>query len=271
MFLQEGQRMKKLLLLGSFIISSLAWSNSECDTSSEDLRKLLQCNVLQQAGNAGSAPQANCLDGRCNEATVRLGNRNQSARLPGLTAPFSSLGATQCTNFIQNDGTFGPWGQIVDNYITQPSVSERFLGNNVAHITDACPRWAQLNREQRRHFWAWVFAAIAWDESKCRANARNPRGTNGVAVGLLQMEERRASRTWRGPNCRAQTVTGARENILCGMDIMAELLKGQNGEYKGAGAILRNGTRNTSYWEKLRRPNGGVIGEMIKTHPLCQR
>jgi hypothetical protein len=260
---------KLLLLLGSFLLfNSYSWAERDC-SDPQTVEALLECNALKRLLEAGRPPQNNCLDGRCDETTSERLNR-RGAGLPKLAPSFSNLGAVHCTNFIRNDGSFGEWGQIIDQYIVQPNVRDRFLGNNIAHITDACPRWAQLNQEQRRHFWVWVFAAIAWDESKCRERERNPNGTNGPVVGLMQMEERRGARTWRGPNCRVNDIVPARANILCSLDIMAELLRGPQGEYRGSGAIFRNGVRNTSYWEKLRRPNGGQVGGMIKSHPLCQ-
>lgn len=257
--------MKAFTLL-SLLFTTTAFANIDCNNP-VNIREILTCNHLQQAGRTGLAPQSNCLDGHCDDTTTRS-VANSGSRMPGLTRLFFAQDAN-CTNFINNDGSYGAWGNVVKDYITNSPASARFLGDNVAHINQSCPRWGRLNREQRTHFWVWSFAAIAWDESRCRANARNARATNGVAVGLLQMEENRSARSWRGPNCRVSSVSGAAENLRCGLDIMAELLRGQQGEYRGRGALVYTGGRNTSYWEKLRHSGGGTIGDRIRSHPLC--
>lgn len=196
---------------------------------------------------------------------VRTGGRTRP--LPGLTRGFSAEGA-DCTNFIRNDGTFGAWGRTVRDYIRSSSGRDRFLSPN--HIQEACPRWGEMNEEEREHFWVWSIASISWDESRCVSGRRNTRATDGVATGLLQLNEDRAGRSWRGPNCKVASVASADANLKCGLDILSELLKGRNGVYRGSGALLRTGQRNTSYWEKLRRSNGGTIGTLIRSSPLCQ-
>ena len=257
--------MKAFTLL-SLIFTTTALAEIDCNNP-VNIREILTCNHLQMAGQTGRAPTSNCHDGHCDETTSEL-VANRAGGMPGLTRLFSAQDAN-CTNFIKNDGSYGPWGDVVKTYVTDKSVSARFLGDNVAHITHACPKWSRLNKDQRTHFWVWSIAAIAWDESRCRANARNSRASNGVAVGLLQMEETKSQRSWRGPNCSVSSVAGATENLKCGLDIMAELLLGQRGEYKGRGALMYTGGRNTSYWEKLRHSGGGTIGDRIKSHPLC--
>ena len=66
-----------------------------------------------------------------------------------------------------------------------------------------------------------------------------------------------------------KTVSDPQNNIKCGLDILQEILKADEGDYRSNGLLY--GKKNNSYWEQLRRQNGGKIGELIRTHPLCAR
>jgi hypothetical protein len=235
------------------------------------LEDMIQCGLETDiSGSLESPGESYCDMHDCTTGELLIGARSRNpGGMPGLSSLFSERGAN-CTNFIRSDGSFGPWGDTVHSAISNPNYRARFLNQNLPHITSACPNWRSLNDDQKMHFWVWTFAAIAWDEATCRENARNPRGSDGVAVGLLQMNELRSQRSWRGPNCRVPSVSDATNNLRCGVDIMAELLLGQQGEYRGAGAIYNPNGRNTSYWEKLRRANGSTIGERMRSHPLCR-
>lgn len=263
--------MKNLFLMLTLTFLSATAQAQNCGSPSS-LEDMIECGLegdLTRSLNNPGATYCDLHDCTTGELLTETRNRN-NARLPGLTALFSSRGA-DCTNFIKSDGTYGAWGEVVRTAISNERVSARFLNTNIPSIADACPLWSSLNNEQRTHFWVWVFASIAWDEATCKASARNTNATNGVAVGLMQLDEGRSARRWRGPNCNVSSVADATNNLKCGVDIMAELLLGPRGEYKGRGALLNNSGRNTSYWQKLRTRGGGAIGERIKSYPLCQR
>lgn len=191
-----------------------------------------------------------------------------------LSAKFSEDGA-DCSAFLTSTspGEYGSFGRVVIDYMREAGDSSIYYKNTLAGFGPGgaiCPKWNTLSKDEKEHFWVWTFASIAHDESKCIPSARNAKGTNGVAIGLLQLDDKRSARSWRGPNCKVSSVAGPRENLRCGMDIMGELLLGQNGEYKGSGLIFNRNGRNTSYWEKLKRSGGGGIGELIRTHPICK-
>lgn len=94
---------------------------------------------------------------------------------------------------------------------------------------EICPNWPNLTVDEREHFWVWTIASIAWKESTCNAKSRNGNATNGVAVGLLQLDEKPKARSWRGKNCSVKTVTDPQNNIKCGLDILQEILKQTKG------------------------------------------
>ena len=190
---------------------------------------------------------------------------------PPLAEEFSQKSAN-CEGFIKSDGEYGNWGKEIVAYFDEKGESAIFFDKDLAGMKNgisACPNWNKMSTDEKKHFWVWVMASIAHVESTCKPDARNSSATNGVAVGLLQLDERLAQRKWRGPNCAAKQVTGAKENLRCGLDIVEELLKGKEGEYKSSGEIW--GAKSSSYWQHLRKKNGGEISDLITLNPFCKK
>lgn len=263
MFVQK--RLIPFLVLFSLPLASVAADkqlkivvNPKTSTSSSLTSSVAKMNSdLSSIDRLVSPPEADC------EATVKKD-------LPGLSAGFYKNGA-KCDNFINSNGKLGPWGKAIDDYIIAQGNSSIFLSdrlNGFERDPGFCPNWKKLTAEQKRHFWAWTFAAIAWKESTCKPTAKNRKASNGTAVGLLQMDEKQKDRKWRGRYCAVASVVGAEANVRCGMDIMSELLIGKEGEYRSNGMLY--GKKNGSYWEQLRHPDGGKIGELIRQNPLCR-
>jgi hypothetical protein len=182
-------------------------------------------------------------------------------------------GGTQCHKFIstsdEGHGTYGPWGQVVVSYLREKGQGAEFLKDDIAKIDKICPSWKKLTRKQREFAWVWTIASIAKVESTCNPKARNGNATNGAAVGLLQLEEKKAARSWRGDACKMPSVLLPENNIKCGMDIMEEILKGKEGDYKSSGAIY--GKDSHSYWQHLRKSDGGGIIDLMSLNPLCHK
>ncbi len=262
----------KLILLVLSILSLNSFANVHCGNPQNDFERVL-CGQFFEPQEFGNAPGGRCATneafidpyaGENDQARIFLAGGRE--RLPRLTNAFFNEGA-DCTGFIGSDGSYGPHGRIVHDYVSGSDRRELFMNPN--HIQEACPNWDSFSEVEKEHFWVWTIASIAWDESRCVSGRRNTRATNGVAVGLLQLNEDRGGRYWRGPNCGVASVRDDGNNIRCGLDIMEELLAGRNGVYKGSGAIFRSSARNTSYWEKLKRRNGGTIGALIRSYPRC--
>jgi hypothetical protein len=181
----------------------------------------------------------------------------------------------KCVNFIkaeEDSEGYGPWGEIVVKYLDEQGDDSVFFSNDLAGMdsgVNACPNWTGMTINEKKHFWVWVKASIAKIESSCDTKARNGEATNGVAIGLVQLDERKAQRSWRGENCKVASVIAAKDNLRCGMDILGELLKGKKGEYKGNGELW--GRRSSSYWQHLRLKNGGGISDLILLNPYCKK
>lgn len=177
-----------------------------------------------------------------------------------------------CSKFINPaDKSYGAWGNEIVNYIEREGDKSVFMSKNLKgfeQIPNICPRWTKMTKDQKKHFWVWIMASIAYEESTCIPTVRNANGTNEPAVGLLQLEESYKGRAWRGGDCKVKNVQEPIANIKCGMKIMSDLLKGPEGIYKTPGYLYESG-KTLSYWQKLKRPNGGDIGKLIKSHPYC--
>ncbi len=192
----------------------------------------------------------------------------ESTALPGLGSGFSRNGA-DCTGFIHEDGNLGIHGATIKAYLDQEGDGSPFFNSPRPGMVDPpaiCPNWERLTRREKIHFWVWVMGAIAWSESTCLADRVNSSASNGTGVGLLQLDDGYANRSWRGPNCRSSSVRPAVENLRCGLDIMKELLLGPEGEYGTTGAIYRV----KSYWASFRAEGGGSAGALIAEFPLCR-
>ena len=189
--------------------------------------------------------------------------------MPGLTRSFSEHNAN-CSSFIKSDGSYGTWGQGAAEYIRSKGPNSSLYSNNLAGMAGPngiCPNWNFFDQETKTHFWVWTLASIAWKEATCKENARNGKASNGVAVGLMQLDEKKSARSWRGPSCKSSSVAAADKNLRCGLDIMEDLMDGKKGIYKSNGLLY--GRKNNSYWEQLRHSDGGEIGRKIRQYPLC--
>ncbi|EQC44359.1 transglycosylase SLT domain protein [Bacteriovorax sp. Seq25_V] len=188
-----------------------------------------------------------------------------------LSDSFFKDGA-DCRHFIEDNGEYGAWGKTIENYILTEPDGDVLLRDNLAGMESGsggiCPRWKSLNRDDKIRFWVWSMAAIAWRESTCVPTKKNRNATNGVGVGLFQLDERYSNRQWRGRHCKDKTVSAAKDNVECAMDIMSELMKGKSGMYKTKGILY--GYKSGSYWEHLKHSDGGDIGSRIREFPLCQ-
>ncbi len=186
----------------------------------------------------------------------------------------------KCTGFIKRNGEEGEWGKLITDYIDKNGgENSTFLDDEVRGMTAhprTCPKWYSLNTEQRKRFWIWMMASIAQVESSCDKDQVNMGAVPNKSDrprGLFQLNTLRKNRQWRGENCKfpsgATETVKPRNQILCSMDIMNELLKGKEGRYKASGRIFPT----NSYWEKLRPEHsytGGPIGELVRKFPLCR-
>lgn len=227
--------------------------------------------VIYQAGTAPGQRQCSI-----NVDTTDDEDSTRSDRFPPLTGSFNRLGA-DCSQYINADGTYGSLGQTIVASIRDRGEDSIFYSDRLLGHAHSCPNWPNLSNAEKEHFWVWTITSIVHAESTCRRGRISARGTNGTAVGPLQMEleaslnRARASREYPHPNCVGPSITrgpqpdllGSHENNLrCGLDVLEKQLMTNK-------PLYRTERSRDIYWEKLRRPNGGIIGSMIRENPNC--
>ncbi len=69
-------------------------------------------------------------------------------------------------------------------------------------------------------------------------------------------------------DCDVSKIMPAKNNLHCGVDIMNELMKEEEGMYKSKGLF---GKDSNSYWQELRRSGGSLMGRgsRLSPHALC--
>lgn len=176
-----------------------------------------------------------------------------------------------CNKFIDSRGELGSYGTVIADHLDKISNSEYFK-RSYPGMDKTCPKWAKFSKEQKKFFWVWFFAAIAWKESTCNEKAINKNATSGTAVGFLQLNEKKSARYWRGGNsgksCAAAEVYSAVNNLKCGLEIFNEQLQVFDGIYEGNGQLAGKGSN--SYWQDLRGSKASRVITMVKDFPGCK-
>ena len=276
-----------------------AGTNKQATTLEETTSNLQK--VVEQTGKP---PQSQCHDCRFDQSPVKpdgISLKPYTVAVRGKEALFHN----RCKNFIKDNGTYGPWGKVIEQYFLKQKVendkTKSEQENNELKAKDffspalkgmqssprICPNWGRLEPKQKLKFWVWTFAAIAQDESRCNPKALN-KGTRKHPIpnprdppaGLFQLNSRLHKREDRGRNCKFEEVPEkllmSKEElpkeivtsyITCSLDIMHDLIEIPVGRYGGSGKIYPT----YSYWQKLRYPypTGGVLGANIRRYPLC--
>ena len=213
----------------SGVLRRINYSNST-QTTKETIKQLVDpiSNILTTVPEIGQAPINECREIESPKET----NPYQTVKLPKT---FNK----KCQSFIKTDGTYGTWGTYISDYIKKDEslfFSPDLLG--MQSVPRTCPNWGKIDDKTKMQFWVWMMASIAQVESSCLTTAVNTGvvpNSSDRPRGLFQLPTLRKSRSWRGENCKFPTghlnTTKAKNNILCSMDIMKEILKGKKGVY----------------------------------------
>jgi hypothetical protein len=153
--------------------------------------------------------------------------------------------ARSCSQMGTAQG-YGSTGQVLARMLENGDLPNLMAGS--ADLRRACPRFANLNVEQKKLVWVTVFTAMAHLESSCN-NASTAQGPNGRLRGLLQLHDGFEHRYAAG--CRRGDATTATRNAACAARML-------NGQLARADALFSR----DSYWGVLRpqgepRPGGG--------------
>lgn len=187
----------------------------------------------------------------------------------GLSSAYRENKA-DCSKFINNAGELGPHGKIIYTHIGKVTKS-KYLSPIIPGMDSICPKWGWLTEREKKMFWVWFFAAIAWKESTCNEKAINKAATDGSAMGYLQLNEKLSARKWRGgssgKSCATANIHPAEHNLKCGVEILNEQLRGHEGLYESNGQL--SGKGSNSYWQDLRGNGKEKIKSMVKSFPGC--
>ena len=194
-----------------------------------------------------------------------------SASAQELAADFA---AENCQKFIKPNGEYGTWGETIIGHINlidqKENGSSKFFDGNISNIKVLCPNWENLDDDEMLNFWVWFLASIAYVESSCRETVK-AKTTDGYGVGLYQLNSNSSNRSWRdgdsGDSCGLSDMSNGKNNIKCAIEIMHEFLKGKKGLYKSSGSLV--GKESNSYWQHLRKSDGGKIGALTRKFAIC--
>lgn len=108
-------------------------------------------------------------------------------------------------------------------------------------VSNFCPGYATLNREQRKHFWVGLLSSVAKHESGYNPRAQ---GGGGRYLGLMQI----SPSTARHYDCSGNMLNGS-NNMACAVKIAARNVSRDNAIVSGQGKGWRGVARD---WMPLR-------------------
>jgi len=194
-----------------------------------------------------------------------------NANYRAITLPTDKNINDRCRDgFIRDDGTYGPYGEMIKKEITGQGKSEArpemFFDEAPAHIEDVCRDFKNFDADTKLNFWIYVMAAVSNNESGCDSKIRNnkagPRG-DGIAVGLFQTPALEGGKTpdWRGNGCKKPPPYDSPESqVACAMEITSDLLDGNLCGLKKSQYTCFD---DDSYWATM-RPNNKEQGAKLK-------
>jgi len=200
------------------------------------------------------------------ETTTNLGNIRPQPRPADLMSVAPSKYNTykgytsRCDRFVDANGALGDWGEALMDAI-------QIVGQNCffedVDMSVLCPNFVNFPVDRKMEFYAFLFAALAYDESSCHADAVG-QGPNDRADGLFQLEY-----------SQAQRADAARDPVFCATDRPVQT---QNLDFQMlcTAATFRDGfcSRNRTpgrdfwYWEELNSENGNV-SRVVRRFPYC--
>lgn len=164
---------------------------------------------------------------------------------------------SKCENFA-GDGEVKKWGEIIEKEFDKDRHSALYDGP--PDVRRFCPKYSQMNDEDKKGLWILIISAMTHYESTCITNESN-RGPNGTAWGLLQLH--RGKEASYSSGCRNGDAETAERTITCGMSMLND-------------QVLRSGIvfSRKSYWDVL-RPQGESrkstrIQSVIGQYPACK-
>lgn len=256
------------------VANSRAVSSVESAKGVETKRET-QSRAEQPAGNLSSNSPARALE-LIEKSNGQVQRAGEASCYNCTTAPTTSQRTIlrssgrqlpkACAALMDNSGQLGANGQSVFNIMAESKYQRYFTANN--SLGQFCPKFNQLNNQDKLLAWTWFWTALASEESSCNptiTHATHYRDRSGrvrvlnpvEGYGLWAMEKDRNVRRWRGAAC--SDISTVAKQARCSIDIMTstQLAKGRTA-----------GINNMSYWGPVRRGNTQIIPHMRRLS-LC--
>ncbi len=241
-----------------FLVADLVQSKGSSGSSSRNRTEAEDCSAC----HSGLQNQVQRI-GQVIESGAKSSGARNSGPKPALVKINQRGGFNSaCRRFIDGNGEPGAYGQVVLQAIRQIAPDCFFQQMEVG---DLCPPYANFNQEQKEHFWLWVMASLAQDESSCNSRV-TAAATNGQAVGLFQLEQSVALRRASARDPQLCRTSGRTETTQIGFQAECAVSIFRDHHCKpSANRLVYRG----SYWQQLRRPSGGRVGALIRLNPMC--
>lgn len=136
-----------------------------------------------------------------------------------------------------------------------------------------CPGYVSSNSDERLGFWIVFIAAMAQQESSFNEQLRYYENDLGnYSEGLLQLSTSDARYHAGCSDIDRETILVGEENLICGLSILLEQLKGKPSRGIAAGTLFPS---SYYYWSVLTKSvTRARIGEFIRNHhdqlPFCR-
>ncbi len=186
----------------------------------------------------------------------------------------------KCNLFLNESGSFGPYGKIVSEYIDS-NLSSVLLSNKILGLTDdpkACPNWTSFDDQMKKKFWVWTLASIAAIEGAgCNTHIPDIKDVTGqMTFGMFQLER---NKTLRESNRRFEkhcllSLTDLRKpigSIRCAMDMLTtQLITRKSTPIEFDGRIYPGpGMEVWTYFNEFHHIDGGYIGQLMRQFEPC--
>lgn len=136
--------------------------------------------------------------------------------------------AKSCQAIIAPNGRFGSHGERIAEEISKSPYKESFLNLNSSTnpLGRLCPKFANLDQQNKTRAWVLFFAALAQEEAGCRLNQIHgthlPSGkvlNPTFGYGYWALEHYEYKRSWRGKACQGN-ITSIDKQVACTVSIM---------------------------------------------------
>lgn len=168
-----------------------------------------------------------------------------------------------CQTFMDKNQVYGELGQYISRELyTNSKLYSEVIQSSA--MTKSCPKYNELNLNQKVLIWTLTLATMAHFESSCSTSA-SATGPNGTAYGLYQLHKNKEAAYDKDLKiCQNGSSGNPKKSSQCVLSML-------NNQIKKTGQLFSN----KSYWDVL-RPNGSsqkakLIHQAIAKSSLCKK